>query len=185
MGVGIKNFTILLALITFTFAGINAQNYVSTNPVSNPSIEQKLFKKLINLPYYGVFDHITFEVNGDTVTLSGKVLSLGTKKDAENVASKVPGVERVINNIENLPSSGSDNTIRRQLLRTIARSPGLVGYLQEPAPSVRLIVDRGQVTLEGYVNNRSTADTMNILANGVEGVFSVTNNLMIGKGQDR
>jgi osmotically-inducible protein OsmY len=40
-------------------------------------------------------------------------------------------------------------------------------------------VENGHVTLEGYVNNRGTANTMNILANGVPGVFSVTNNLVV------
>jgi osmotically-inducible protein OsmY len=53
--------------------------------------------------------------------------------------------------------------------------------LQEPNPSVRIIVDGGRVTLEGYVNNRGTANLMNILANGIPGVFSVTNNLVTNK----
>jgi osmotically-inducible protein OsmY len=46
-------------------------------------------------------------------------------------------------------------------------------------PSVRLIVDRGNVSLEGYVANRGDYNTMNVLAHGVPGVFSVTNNLVI------
>jgi hyperosmotically inducible protein len=115
------------------------------------------------------------------VVLSGKVLSLGTRKQAERTVASIPGVERVVNNIQDLPPSPYDNQIRRQLVREFANSAGLYMYLQEPNPSVRIIVENGRVTLEGYVNNRGTSNTMNILANGVPGVFSVTNNLLIEK----
>jgi osmotically-inducible protein OsmY len=93
-----------------------------------------------------------------------------------------PGIENVVNNIENLSPSSFDSSIRRRTFVTLARSPGISGYLQEPNPSVRIIVDGGHVTLEGYVNNESTADSMYVLARGVTGTFSVTNNLKIGKG---
>lgn len=172
----LRYFLILsIAILGFTFVDANAQNYSGNS--SEKAIEQKVFKKLIGLPYYGVFDHISYKVDGDTVTLYGKVLSLGTKKGAEQVVKRIEGVGNVVNNIENLPPSGFDNQIRYRLLRTYANSAGLYGYLQEPNPSVRIIVDGGRVTLEGYVNNRGTANLMNILANGIPGVFSVTNNL--------
>ena len=176
----IKYFLVLtVAVLGFSFVNANAQSYSSNS--STKTIEQKVFKKIIGLPYYGLFDHIAFKVEGDTVTLYGKVLSLGTKSSAESAVRKVEGVSTVINNIENLPLSQFDDQIRRQIVREYANSAGLYGYLQEPNPSVRIIVDSGQVTLEGYVNNRSTANLMNILANGVPGVFSVKNNLLLGK----
>ncbi|MGC2238303.1 MAG: BON domain-containing protein [Pyrinomonadaceae bacterium] len=172
----LRYFLILsIAILGFTFVDADAQNYSGNS--SEKAIEQKVFKKLIGLPYYGVFDHISYKVDGDTVTLYGKVISLGTKKGAEQVVRRIEGVGNVVNNIENLPPSGFDNQIRYRLLRAYANSAGLYGYLQEPNPSVRIIVDGGHVTLEGYVNNRGTANLMNILANGVSGVFSVTNNL--------
>ena len=177
----LRNFLILsIAILGFTFTDANAQNYAGKNTAT--SIEQKVFKKIIGLPYYGVFDHISFEVNGGTVTLYGKVVSLGTRKSAERAVKNIEGVENVINNIEDLPPSSFDNQIRYRIVRSFANSSGLYGYLQEPNPSVRIIVDGGRVTLEGYVNNRGTANLMNVLANGVTGVFSVTNNLVIEKG---
>lgn len=176
----LRNFLILsIAILGFTFVDANAQNYSSNS--SEKVLEQKVFKKIIGLPYYGVFDHISFEVNGNTVTLYGKVVSLGTKKSAERAVKKIDGVENVINNIEDLPPSSFDNQIRYRIVRSFANSAGLYGYLREPNPSVRIIVDGGRVTLEGYVNNRGTANLMNILANGVPGVFSVKNNLMLEK----
>ena len=47
------------------------------------------------------------------------------------------------------------------------------------------MVDNGHVTLEGYVANRGDYNLANILANGVSGVFSVQNNLVIEKEQVR
>ncbi|HEY0429186.1 MAG TPA: BON domain-containing protein [Pyrinomonadaceae bacterium] len=176
----LRYFLILsIAVLGFTFTSVNAQSYSNNKPSS--TLEQKVFKKIITLPYYGVFDHISYKVDGDTVTLYGKVLSLGTKKSAENVVRKIDGVGNVVNNIENLSPSPYDNSIRYGILRRFADAPALYGYLREPNPSVRIIVQGGRVTLEGYVNNRGTANVMNILANGVSGVFSVTNNLVIEK----
>ena len=113
------------------------------------------------------------------MTLYGKVLSLGTVRSAERAVKEIEGVSRVINNIENLPPSSLDNQIRYSLVRSFADSAGLYMFLQEPNPPVRIIVENGRVTLEGYVDNRSTANLMNILANQVTGVFSVQNNLII------
>lgn len=87
----------------------------------------------------------------------------------------------MVNRIENLPPSSFDDAIRARLVRTFDNTGGVSGYLREPNPSVRIIVENGRVTLEGYVNNRGTANLMNILANGIPGVFSVTNNLVIEK----
>jgi osmotically-inducible protein OsmY len=168
-----------IAILGFSFVDANAQSYSGTK--SARDLEQKVFKKLIALPYYGVFDHIAYKVSGNTVTLYGKVISLGTRKDAEQAVKRIEGVANVVNHIENLSPSSFDNAIRARLLRTFNDTAGVSGYLREPNPSVRLIVDNGRVTLEGYVNNRGTSNLMNILANGIPGVFSVTNNLVIEK----
>ena len=67
----------------------------------------------------------------------------------------------------------------RNLFYRLTRTGALSRYLSTVNPSVRLVVDRGHVTLEGYVANKSDSNLMNILANGISGVFSVTNNLKI------
>ena len=175
----IRNFLIL----SFAFLAVFAFD-AKAQTVGNSarSIEQKVFKKLIGLPDYGVFDHISYQVSGGTVTLSGKVLSLGVKKSAERAVKNIEGVTEVVNNIQNLSGSPFDNQIRVQIVRQFTINGGnLSGYLQEPNPSVRIIVDGGRVTLEGYVVNRGDSNLANILANGVSGVFQVTNNLIIEK----
>ena len=175
----IRNFLILSFAFIALFA-FDAKAQTVGN--SSRSIEQKIFKKILGLPQYGVFDNIKFELTGGTVVLSGKAYSLGLKKSAERAVKNVEGVSEVVNNIENLSPSQFDNQIRYQIVREFAtRGGNLYGYLQEPNPSIRIIVENGRVTLEGFVLRRSDSNLANILANGIPGVFQVTNNLIIEK----
>lgn len=172
-----------LAIMAFSFATVNAQSFSASG--STRSIENQVRKKILMLPRYEIFDAISFRVNGDTVTLTGKVRNAVNRKDAERSVARIPGVSRVVNNIEVLPLGGFDDSIRVRLYETLARSGGLSRYMWENNPSVRLVVDRGHVTLEGFVSSRGDYNTMNILAHGVSGVFSVTNNLIIDKERVR
>jgi hyperosmotically inducible protein len=47
-------------------------------------------------------------------------------------------------------------------------------------PSIRIVVNRGHVTLEGVVSSNGDRNLAYIAANGVSGVFSVKNNLRVG-----
>lgn len=169
-----------IAILGFSTANVQAQSYANTQNVSQQTLEKKVFKELIKLPYYGVFDNMKYKVDGNTVTLYGKVANGMNKSDAEHAVKRINGVERVVNNIEILPPSPFDNSIRRRTLRAFA-DKGLYRYLWEPNPSVRIIVDGGRIALEGYVANRGDYNLMNILANGIPGVFSVQNNLVVEK----
>lgn len=168
------------AIIALSVAGVSAQSFSGGKKQSGKSIEQQVYKKLKGMTRYGVFDHITFEVNGSTVVLEGKVNSLGVRREAESTVKRIPGVSRVINNIDELPPSSFDEQIRRQALRTFA-SNGLYRYFWEIDPEVRIIVEGGRITLEGYVANKGDYNRLNIYANGITGVFSVKNNLIVGK----
>ncbi len=179
----IKSFLILsvIAILGFTSLDVQAQNFSGNGIISQSTIERKVFKEILRMPYYGLFDNISFKVDGSTVTLFGKVRNAINKSDAENYAKNVKGVTQVINNIEVLPLSRFDDTIRYQLVREFSRTGGaFYRYLQGANPSVRIIVDNGRVSLEGYVANKGDVNIANILANGVSGVFSVENNLKYG-----
>ena len=178
----IRNLLFLtIAILGVSTVDVSAQRYTSNN-VSPRTIEQKVFKELIKLNYYGVFDNLKYKVDGNTVTLYGKVVQPITKKSAERVTRRIAGVGNVVNNIEVLPLSSFDDSIRLQTLRTFqTRGGSLYRYFLGANPSVRIIVDRGHVELEGYVANRGDYNLMNILANGVFGTFSVRNNLIVEK----
>lgn len=179
-----RNYLVLgLAIISLSLVSANAQGLSGSG--SNRAIEDQVRKKILKLPQYEVFDSISYKVSGDTVTLSGKVRNAINRRDAERSVKRIPGVNRVINNIEVLPLGGFDESIRARLYRQLSNSGGLSRYLWPVNPSVRLIVDRGHVELEGFVATRGDYNTMNILANGVSGVFSVKNNLVIDRERVR
>lgn len=178
----IKYFLLLtIAIAGFSFGSAEAKT-IGNDAKSAQTLERKVFKELIKLPYYGVFDHIAFQINGGTVTLYGKVANATNRKTAERTVKRIAGVQNVVNNIEILPLSGFDDSIRYRTLRTLANNGGsLYRYLIGPNPAMRIIVENGNVTLEGIVSSKGDSNLANILANGVAGVFSVKNNLQVGK----
>ena len=173
-----KSLVLSIAIMLFTVVGLNAASAASSDQIEQ-TLEQKIFKKILTMTYYGVFDNIGFEIDGDTVILTGKVYTALNRKHAEKRVSKIEGVSNVINNIEILPPSRFDDRIRRSTLRSFANTGGLYRYLIGPTPSVRIIVDRGHLTLEGFVSSKGDIRLANILAQGVPGVFTVTNNLKL------
>ncbi|HWO01514.1 MAG TPA: BON domain-containing protein [Blastocatellia bacterium] len=157
-------------------------------PTSSPSgsgdaqTMNKIRKELVTLPYYGVFDNLAYELKGDTVTLYGQVVRPTTRKDAERRVAKIEGVDRVINNIEVLPVSGFDDSIRVRAYRAVFRSGSLYRYAMGTNPSIHIVVNRGHITLEGVVSNKMDSQLAYMAAQGVPGVFSVTNNLRVASG---
>ena len=176
----VKNLFIALAFLTLAGGAANAQSFAGGKHPSNlRDTEDQIFHKIVMLPNYGLWDHITYQVNDGTVILGGSTYSLGTKKEAERVVKRVPGVQNVVNNIRELPPSPFDDQIRRELVSRIANMGGLSRYLENVNPPVRLIVDHGHVALEGIVSTRSDANMMRMAALGVPGVFSVENHLIV------
>ncbi len=142
---------------------------------------KKIRKELVTLPFYSVFDNLSFKFEDGTVTLYGQVARPSLKGDAKRVVQKVAGVEEVVNKIEVLPLSNFDDRIRLATFRAIYRQPGLDRLALQVVPPIHIIVKNGNVTLEGVVPTKGDATRAFIAANGVFGVFSVTNNLRIDK----
>ena len=140
-------------------------------------IMKKVRKELVTLPYYGVFDNLAYRVEGNTVTLFGQVVRPSTRQDAGRRVARIEGVERVVNQIEVLPLSTFDDSVRVRAYRTLFNTGGLYRYAMGANPSIHIVVNRGHLTLEGVVANEGDRRLANIVANGIAGVFSVTNNL--------
>lgn len=154
----------------------------STGAPGDVQTNKKIRKELVTLPYYGVFDNLAYELQGDTVTLTGQVVRPSTRKDAERRIARIEGVDRVINNIQVLPVSQFDDSIRVRAYRTIFRTSSLYRYAMGANPSIHIVVNGGHITLEGVVSNRMDSQLANVAANQVPGVFSVTNNLRVASG---
>jgi hyperosmotically inducible protein len=142
-------------------------------------ITREVRHELVMLPYYGVFDNLAYRVDGNTVTLLGQVTRPTLKSDAEHVVKDIEGVEKVNNQIEVLPLSSMDDQIRMAEYRAIYSTQGLDRYALNAVPPIHIIVNNGKVTLEGVVATEADKNLAGVKANGVGGVFSVTNNLHV------
>ena len=143
------------------------------------SLIKEVRHELVMLPYYGVFDHLAFRVNGSTVELYGQVTRPTLKTAAERVVSQIEGVDKVINNIEVLPPSPNDDRIRLAAYRAIYGHPALQRYGLQAVPPIHIIVKNGNLTLEGVVAREMDKTIADIQAKSVPGVFSVTSNLRV------
>jgi hyperosmotically inducible periplasmic protein len=138
--------------------------------------------ELVMLPYFNIFDNLAFRVDdGGVVTLLGDVTQPVLKTDAERAVKKIPGVTQVVDEIKVLPLSPMDNRIRFAEYRAIFGFGGLYRYAMGTNPSIRIIVENGHVTLVGVVDNQADKNMAGIRANGVPGVFSVTNDLRVAE----
>jgi hyperosmotically inducible protein len=138
---------------------------------------QRLIKdvrtELVMMPFYGVFDNLSFKLDGYSVTLMGQVTRPTLKSEAENRVKRIEGIEKVVNNIEVLPLSPNDDRIRIAVYRAIFAHPTLQQYTLRAVPPIHIIVKNGNVTLEGVVARPMEKNVAGIQANQVPGVFSV------------
>jgi hyperosmotically inducible periplasmic protein len=154
-------------------------------PKSEKELAGEVRHQLAMLPFYSVFDHLTFSVEGNVVTLEGQVVRTTLKSDAESAVKSIRGVAAVVNNIEVLPVSPADDTLRRAVYRTIYGDTVLCKYAYLAVPSIHIIVKNGNVTLEGVVDSDSDRNLANLRASQVPNVFSVKNNLAVAGSEDK
>lgn len=189
--------TVVLLTVVMGIVPLHAQNSASgtqapanssgqgqkLSPASLERIAKEVRHELLLLPYYGVFDNLAYKVNDDgSVVLEGQVSRPTLKSDAENSVKRVEGVEKVINNIDVLPTSPNDDRIRLAVYRAIYRHAVLSQYALRAVPTIHIIVKNGNVTLEGAVARQMDKQIAEMQAKSVPGVFSVTNNLRVDNG---
>jgi len=171
-----------LACLIFLVATLTLSAQHPPSERSAQRIQKEVRHELAMLPYVTVFDNLAFQVEGEKVILLGQVTKPSIKSDAEKAIKSVEGVEQVDNKIEVLPPSPMDDRLRLALYHAIYGFGPLEKYGMGVNRSIRIIVKGGHVTLEGIVDNQADKDSAGIRANGVSGVFSVTNNLQVGNG---
>jgi hyperosmotically inducible protein len=165
-------------LLGATLAVLTVPMFAKTSGSTRP-LPDEVRHQLVTLPYYSVFDDLGYNVDNGVVTLYGEVRQPWLKSDAERAVKHISGVTQVINNIKVLPLSPMDNRIRSAEYRSIFGFSSLYRYAMGANPSIHIIVDNGHVTLTGVVANEADKNIANIRANGVPGVFSVTNDLRV------
>jgi hyperosmotically inducible protein len=163
-------------------------------------------KKLGNLTNYGVFDWITFGIQGKTIILKGYASRPVLKDDAARAIKGIQGVESVTNQIEVLPYSPNDDRIRAAVYNRIYTQPSLrkynanqgslgraigpgagialaAGGVTNSPPmgyhAIHIIVNNGHVILYGVVLNQSDSAIAGMQANSAPGAFSVDNDIIV------
>ena len=165
-------------------------------------------RELLQLPYYGVFDFIAFSYNQGAVTLQGYAYQGSLKIDAERAVKRASGVDQVVDKIESLPPSTTDDDLRWKTYYAIYSDPSLSRYAPgggllwghrhafgpgfqafgpsrfpgtEPAGDypIHIIVENGHITLLGVVDNDGDKNIAGIKAHGVPGAFGVVNDLVV------
>ena len=166
----------------------NVQGVRNLIEVAGPNVpDEQLAAQLGRKLYYdrmgqdNLFNFITASVQDGVVTLNGEARIDVDRDSALWLAYNMPGVKDVINNISVEPVSQFDDRIRFQAARAIYRDPVLSRYAIDPARPIRIVVDRGKLTLYGTVANKMDKEVAGIRASQVFGAFSVKNNLQVEK----
>lgn len=123
-----------------------------------------------------IFDSIAASVDEGKVVLSGWVTMPYKKDDIERRVRKVEGVMTVDNKIDVLPASTFDDQLRFRIARAIYGNSSFWNYAMMANPPIRVIVNRGRVTLTGVVQSNVERMLARSLASGY-GEFEVKNEL--------
>ena len=151
----------------------------STAPDSQlaTQLDRKLFYDRIG--YDNAYNYVDASVKDGVATLMGTTRTPVSKDSALAIASTMPGVKDVVDNITVAPVSGFDDRIRLAATRAIYRDAVLGRYGTDPALPIRIVVDNGKLTLYGTVESTMDKQIAGIRAGQVFGVFSVQNNLTV------
>jgi hyperosmotically inducible protein len=169
----------IAALLGVPCLRILGADHESDRKSKGTDIQREVGHELLTLSRYGVFDNIAYRADGGKVTLVGQVTQPKLKDDAGKAVKEIEGVEAVDNEIEVLPLSATDDSIRRDVYRRIYAQPALERYQFGAVPPIHIIVKNGNITLEGVVGTEMDKNLAGIYANGATGSFKVTNNLRV------
>ncbi|WP_263410147.1 BON domain-containing protein [Terriglobus tenax] len=160
----------------------NMIDVASATELTDVQLRDKLAEKLsYDRVGYGTnaFNSFTIGVQDGVVTLGGVAYGPMDRDSAVSLVANFPGVKDVVDNIEVAPLSPNDDRIRLAVARSVYGFPSLNKYAIDPAKPIRIVVVNGNVTLAGVVDNQADKDAAGIRANGVSGVFKVTNDLQV------
>lgn len=173
---------VLVAILMFSAGTLPASLIHQEDPANqSEELEERISEAILSSARYGVFDGVSFEVDGGEVVLAGFVVMPMTKKEIGLYVAKVDGINKVTNNIEVLPLSGMDAAIRRQIFNKLFSTADMYRYAMGASPSIHIIVNGGKVTLEGIVSSEADKKIALLASRGVPGVFSIKSNLIIAE----
>jgi hyperosmotically inducible protein len=162
--------------------GVRNDIEVAGATVPDDQLQKKLSRQIAydRVGYYdNTFNYIALDVKDGVVTLNGDTVYDVPKDSALAIVARTPGVKDVVNDVNVLPVSRFDDSIRMRTASAIYRDSVLGRYASDPAHPIRIVVDNGHVTLYGTVENTMDKNIAGMRANSVPGAFSVENKLMV------
>ena len=162
--------------------GVRNDIAVAGETVPDAQLQQKLAKKLAydRVGYYdNAFNYLALSVKEGVATINGDTLNDVAKDSALAIVARTPGVKDVVNQVNVLPVSLFDDSIRVRTARAIYRDSVLGRYASDPVHPIRIVVDNGHVTLYGTVESAMDKTIAGIRASSVPGAFSVENKLVV------
>ena len=135
---------------------------------------EKIVDQVNRYTQYTIFDSISASVDNGRVVLSGWVTMPYKRDDLERRIRGVDGVTAVENAIGVLPVSTFDDELRFRIARAIYGNSSFWQYASLVNPPIKIIVNRGNVTLEGVVDSNVDRMLARSLATGF-GALQVTN----------
>jgi osmotically-inducible protein OsmY len=141
---------------------------------------------ILRTPWYGVFDSVEMGVEGGVVTLAGSVYRENRRDDILAAVARVSGVREIDSRISVQSVSFFDDRLRRQLYDRIYGTLRFAQYSNRANPPIRIVVDRGRITLTGWVQNQVDRALVENVARGTL-AFEVVNQLHVDgeKPEDR
>jgi len=162
--------------------GVRDDIVVAGESVPDSQLQQKLAKKLTydRVGYYdNAFNYLALGVKDGVVTLNGDTVTDVAKDSALAIVARTPGVKDVVSQVNVLPVSLFDDSLRVRTARAIYRDSVLGRYATDPVDPIRIVVDNGHVTLYGTVQSAMDKTIAGMRANAVPGAFSVENKLVV------
>ena len=154
---------------------VNNLKLENTNIPDSVLISTIMDKIQSNL-FYTVFDWLNVSSNNGVVTLKGWVHEPWLKNQYQTEIEKVPGVKMIDNNLKNTFGPGEFGI---RVARLIYNNPMFYGLQYEKNPPIHIIVNNGNVILEGNVKTETQRSVAENLVRYRTAAFSVENNLQI------
>ncbi len=156
---------------------------VQGKEVPDAELTAQLDRKLYydRMGYDIAFNFVTASVENGVATLDGEARTELDRDSALALVDATPGVKDVVNKVKVAPVSMFDDQIRLSAMRAIYRDPVLSRYAIDPARPIRIVVDRGTLSLYGTVANAMDKQIAGMRAAQVFGAFAVKNNLDVAR----
>ncbi len=136
-------------------------------------------RKILTYYAYTMFDNIELGVRGHALVVFGQVTLPYKKDDISTLLAHIKGVVALENRIQVLPLSPYDSALRIRIARAIYNDPLFAGDADMANPPIHIVVDNGNVALDGVVNSELARVKAANDARFAATFFNLRNNLAV------